>query len=219
MITRAGVPTIILVLFFSLILVLTGLFLESAWSYVLYLIAVGLSGTVIFFFRDPERTIPENREDLVISPADGRVVSIRETEEPHYLKGPAQCISIFLSALDVHVNRYPVSGEVEYLQYNPGKYLVAWNEKASDENERAEFGVKHPSGIRILFRQITGIMARRIVYNTKKGEQVQAGERFGVMKFGSRMDILIPLGIEINISEGDRTKAGETIIANLGDSR
>lgn len=219
MITRAGVPTIILVLFFSLILVLVGLFLESEWSYVFYLLAIGLSGAVMFFFRDPERNIPENHDVLVISPADGRVVSIKETEEPSYLKGPAQCISIFLSALDVHVNRYPVSGEVEYLHYNPGKFLVAWNDKASTENERAEFGVRHPSGVRILYRQITGIMARRIVYNTKEGEQVQAGERFGVMKFGSRMDILLPPDIELNISEGDRTKAGETVIANLGNSR
>ena len=218
MVSRAGLPTIILSLFISLILVMIGLILESGWSYVLYLAAVGLSGFMLFFFRDPKRSVPENADELLLAPADGKVITITDTNEPQYLKSDVRCISIFLSAFDVHVNRNPLSGTVEYLKYHPGKYLVAWHEKASSENERAEFGVKHPSGNRILYRQITGIMARRIVYKTKEGDQISAGERFGIMKFGSRMDILVPPDLELTISEGDKTVAGETILAKLGSS-
>ncbi len=215
MVSRAGVPTIILVLFISLILVMAGLFLESGWSYLLYIIAVGASGFILFFFRDPERDIPKEKDKLILAPADGKIISIRETEESKYLQGKARCVSIFLSAMDVHVNRYPVSGVVEYLKYHPGKYLVAWNDKASDENERAEFGVKHESGTKIFYKQITGIMARRIVYNTKEGQEVSAGDRFGIMKFGSRMDIFLPMDIEPEVKEGDRTVAGESVIARF----
>lgn len=219
MVSRAGVPTIIFVLFISLILVMVGLFLESGWSYLLYVIAIGGSGFVLFFFRDPERNIPEDNDELILAPADGKVIAIRETEEPKYLQGNARCVSIFLSAMDVHVNRYPVSGRVEYLKYHPGKYLVAWNDKASDENERAEFGVKHASGIKVFYKQITGIMARRIVYNTKEGQNVSAGDRFGIMKFGSRMDIFLPMEIEPEVKEGDRTVAGESVIARFTSTR
>lgn len=218
MVSRAGVPTIILVLFVSLILVMLGLFLESWWSYVLYVIAIGISGFVLFFFRDPERTSPDNKDELLLAPADGKIITIKEIQEPKYLNQNCRSISIFLSAMDVHVNRYPLSGKVEYVKYHPGKYLAAWNDKASTENERAEFGVKHPSGIKVFYRQITGIMARRIIYKTKENDEVTAGDRFGIMKFGSRMDICIPPEIELEVKEGQRTVAGETVIARLKSS-
>ena len=170
---------------------------------------------MLYFFRDPERVTPDG-ENLVISPADGKVVQIREEREDEYLMDEVVRISIFLSPVNVHVNRIPVSGKIEYLKYYPGKYLMAWEDHASEENERAHFGVKHPSGAKMLFKQITGFLARRIVYHLKEGEQVKAGERFGIMKFGSRMDLLFPKGtIELNVKEGDITVAGESVIGEL----
>ncbi|HLR76369.1 MAG TPA: phosphatidylserine decarboxylase, partial [Balneolaceae bacterium] len=132
-----------------------------------------------------------------------------------YIGGSAIQISIFLSPLDVHINRVPASGKIEYLQYNPGKYLMAWNEKASTLNERADFGLLHTSGVKIFFRQITGFMARRIVYHIEEGDVLQAGERFGMMKFGSRMDVVLPSRFKINVQEGDKTTGGETVLAHI----
>ena len=120
-----------------------------------------------------------------------------------------------LSPLDVHVNRNPISGKLEYLKYHPGKYLMAWNEHASELNERADFGVLHPSGTKFFFKQITGFLARRIVYHIRKGDDLEAGERFGMMKFGSRMDVIVPSNVTVKVKEGDRTVAGESIIGEI----
>lgn len=212
-IARDGVPVVLIVLFLALVAVLSGWMMNNIWSLGLYALAVIMSGFVLFFFRDPDRTIPE--EDVILAPADGRVLSADVVDEPTYLKTKVRQISIFLSIADVHVNRHPVSGIAEHVVYFPGKYLVAWHPKASSENERAEFGILHQSGIRILFRQITGLVARRIVYHVKEGEVVRAGERFGLMRFGSRMDILLPAEIPLEIKPGDRTVAGETILARF----
>ena len=170
-----------------------------------------LSCLTIFFFRDPDRNAPDD-ENLIISPADGKVVFVKEVEEEVYIKGNATQISIFLSPLNVHVNRNPVSGSLEYVKYHPGEYLMAWTEHASELNERADFGVLHPSQTKIFFRQITGFLARRIVYNIKEGDQLKAGERFGIMKFGSRMDVVVPANVDVKVSAGDTTRAGESII-------
>lgn len=170
---------------------------------------------MLYFFRDPDRVTPQG-DSLIISPADGRVVQIREERDEEYLKTDVVRISIFLSPVNVHVNRIPVSGELEYLKYYPGKYLMAWEDHASEENERAHFGVKHPSGHKMLFKQITGFLARRIVYHLEEGETVKAGERFGIMKFGSRMDLLFPKNsADIFVKEGDKTVAGESVIGEL----
>ncbi|MCG8373391.1 MAG: phosphatidylserine decarboxylase, partial [Balneolales bacterium] len=139
----------------------------------------------------------------------------KEIEEGIYLKTKATQISIFLSPLDVHVNRNPVSGLLEYVKYHPGKKLMAWDEHASDLNERADFGVKHRSGTKIFFKQITGFLARRIVYHIQEGDDLKVGERFGMMKFGSRMDVIVPENVEIRVKEGDRTRAGESILAEI----
>lgn len=178
---------------------------------VLYIILMVICGMLIFFFRDPERDSPGD-ENFILAPADGKVVLIKEVIENEYMGCKATQISIFLSPLDVHVNRVPVSGHLEYVKYFPGKYLMAWTDHASELNERAHFGVLHMSGIKFMFKQITGFMARRIVYDLNKGESVKSGQRFGIMKFSSRMDVLIPEEVEIRVQKGDRTVAGESIL-------
>lgn len=214
MIAREGYSTIFVVFLFST-LVAIGIFFGPNWlGYLIYPLLIVLCGLTLFFFRDPQRTSPEDNS-LILSPADGRVVLIQEIDEDEYIDGPATQVSIFLSPLDVHVNRVPVSGDLEFVKYYPGKYLMAWEDHASEMNERAHFGVKHNSGLRILFKQITGFMARRIVYHLKEGEHIQAGQRFGIMKFGSRMDVLLPEGVKIRVQKGDRTVAGESILAEI----
>jgi len=196
------------------ICICSSLLIMPPWSYILYGLAAAFVAFLFYFFRDPEREIPYG-ENLVLAPADGKVVSLKEVEEPHYIGGKAIQISIFLSLLDVHVNRLPANGKLEYLKYNPGIFLMAWDEQASSMNERADFGMLHPSGMKIFFRQITGFLARRIVYHINEGEELKAGRRFGMMKFGSRMDILIPPEVDIRVKEGDRTVGGETILARI----
>jgi phosphatidylserine decarboxylase len=215
MFAREGYFTMtIAVLFTALVCFLTFTYIDHWISYPIYIL-VGVScGIVIYFFRDPERVTPEG-DNLVISPADGVVVLIKEYQEDVYIKEKATQISIFLSPLDVHVNRNPISGKLEYLKYHPGKYLMAWNEHASDLNERADFGVLHPSGTKFFFKQITGFLARRIVYHIKKDDDLTVGERFGMMKFGSRMDVIVPSNVTVNVKEGDRTVAGESIIGEI----
>ena len=189
-------------------------FLPGWLAYLLSGIVVILWSIVIYFFRDPDRETPEG-ENLIISPADGKVVLVKEIEEDVYLKTKATQISIFLSPLNVHVNRNPVSGKLEYLKYHPGKYLMAWDENASIENERADFGVLHSSGTKLFFKQITGFLARRIVYHIKEGDDLVAGNRFGMMKFGSRMDVIVPENVDVQVKEGDRTWAGQSILGQI----
>lgn len=168
---------------------------------------------VLYFFRDPTRHTPD-QPGVIFSPADGKVVQIlQDRDETAYLKQPAVQVSIFLSPLDVHVNRVPTAGTVEYVSYHPGLSLMAWEQDASELNERADFGMVTAEGRRLLFRQITGFLARRIVYHLKEGDRVEAGQRFGVMKFGSRMDVVLPMGTDILVKPGDRVVAGTTPIA------
>ena len=214
MFAKEGYATIAVVLVFSLLVVWGASHLDNWFSYVLYTAVGLLSLLTIYFFRDPERVSPED-PNLILSPADGKVVVIKEIEENTYLNTKATQISIFLSPLDVHVNRVPVAGDLEYVEYFPGKYLMAWEDHASEMNERAHFGVKHPSGVKFLFKQITGFLARRIEYHINEGDKLHGGQRFGIMKFGSRMDILIPDGVEIFAKEGDRTVAGVTVIGRI----
>jgi phosphatidylserine decarboxylase len=181
---------------------------------------VAAAGVVLFtlyFFRDPDRTAPDEALDggAFLAPADGKIVEIVEEEEPLYLEGPSTRISIFLSPLNVHVNRVPANGVVEYVRYVPGDYLVAWHPKASEKNERSEIGIQHDSGTRILFKQIAGAVARRIEYHLDTGDEVAAGERFGIVKFGSRMDVHVPPHINVHAEVGDKTTAGETVLGSL----
>ncbi|MCC5913436.1 MAG: phosphatidylserine decarboxylase family protein [Balneolaceae bacterium] len=217
MLAREGFPTIIVVFTFSIGVGIGVSFLPSWVGFIIYPLLVALCALVLYFFRDPDRIIPEG-ENLIISPADGKVVLIQEVDEPEYMNRKATQVSIFLSPLNVHVNRNPISGELEYLKYYPGKYLMAWEDHASELNERAHFGVKHPSGMKMMFKQITGFLARRIVYNLEEGDKIKAGERFGIMKFGSRMDLLLPDNVEIKVKKGDITVAGESIIGEIKGS-
>ncbi len=192
------------------------LFVSVSWGILCLVAAACVVAGVLLFFRDPARTPPPASDRLVLAPADGRVVVVEHAvSEPLYLGGMAQKVSIFLSLFDVHVNRIPVDGVVEHVKYIPGEYLVAWNPKASEKNERSEIGVRHPSGARVLFRQIAGSVARRIVYHVAREDQVEAGQRFGIIKFGSRMDVFVPQDVALKVSVGDRVRAGETILGRF----
>ena len=185
------------------------------------LIAVGLVslGFTLWFFRDPRRVPPEDASALILSPADGKVIEIVEEEEPLYLGERARRLSIFLSPLNVHVNRIPVDGVVEYENYYAGEYLVAWHPKASTLNERSEVGMRHPGGMPILFKQIAGKVARRIVCYAKEGASYRAGDRYGIVKFGSRMDVIVPLDVTFSVEIGDRVAGGETVIGHIPEHR
>lgn len=214
MLSKDGYSNILVSVIVAAVVCVAASFLNHWTAWILYGAAALLVLFMLFFFRDPDRDVPDD-DRLILAPADGKVVYCKQVEEPLYIEGQATQISIFLSPLDVHVNRSPATGTVEYLQYNPGKYLMAWDHRASSMNERADFGLRHASGTRIFFRQITGFMARRIVYHLHKGDHIGGGERFGMMKFGSRMDILLPAHIDVEVREGDRTVGGETVLARI----
>ena len=217
MIAREGYTIIAVVAVLAVLLVGGGLWTDTWWVRgPVWAVAVGALVFTLYFFRDPERTPPaEAREDGLLAPADGRVVQVVEEPEPLYLDGPAQRVSIFLSPLDVHVNRVPARGIIEYVRYRPGDYLVAWHPKASEKNERSELGVRHPSGTKVLFKQIAGAVARRIEYHLAEGDTVAAGDRFGIVKFGSRMDVLVPPHVSLTVQEGQTVRAGESVIGWL----
>ncbi|HEU4988722.1 MAG: phosphatidylserine decarboxylase family protein [Gemmatimonadota bacterium] len=168
---------------------------------------------VAYFFRDPERRGPRG-DALVIAPADGRIVHVTEVDEPSYLHGRALRISIFMNVFNVHVNRYPVSGTVEYVHYNPGKFINAAEEKASLENEQMSVGIAH-GGTRVMMRQIAGLIARRIVTYSKPGDAAVQGERMGLIRFGSRVDVFLPPAAQVKVRVGQHTQAGVTVLAEL----
>ena len=181
------------------------------WLGAILLVVVAI--WVAYFFRDPERT-GERGERLVIAPADGRVVQITEVDEPAFLKEKALRVSIFMNVFNVHVNRYPVSGVVRYVQHNPGKFLNAAAEKSSLENEQMSVGIESGSN-RVLVRQIAGLIARRIVTYSKDGERVNQGDRMGIIRFGSRVDVFLPTTAEPRVKVGDATFAGVTVVAEM----
>ncbi len=166
------------------------------------------------FFRSPFRNLLLH-EDLIIAPADGKVVVIEDVEEPEYFNDKRKQISIFMSPINVHITRNPVSGIVKYFRYHPGNYFVAWHPKSSTKNERTTVVVESTVGREVLFRQIAGAMARRIVWYVKEGDEVSQGEEFGFIKFGSRVDIFVPLDTEMKVELGQKTKGGQTVIAQL----
>ena len=219
MLTKYGYFTIGIVLLISFVLIATGIWLgdKPYIKYPLFAIAAFLTIFTLNFFRDPERTTPAG-DDLVISPADGKVLFVKEVYDDEYLKGKALQISVFMSPLNVHVNRIPVSGKVEYLKYHEGKYLVAWDDKASSENERFLTGINHGSG-KVLFSQIAGYVARRIVNELAVDQKVKAGERFGMIKFGSRVDVLVDPSSIPQVKAGDAVTAGETVLFKLANGK
>jgi phosphatidylserine decarboxylase len=168
---------------------------------------------VAYFFRDPERT-GERGEDLVVAPADGKIVQIAEVDEPSFMQTKAIRISIFMNVFNVHVNRYPVNGSVGYVHYNKGKFLNAAADKASLENEQSTVGIQHQQH-KVLVRQIAGLIARRIVTYSKVGDRAVQGERFGIIRFGSRVDVFIPVGSKVLVKNGQLTTAGVTILSEF----
>lgn len=182
--------------------------------WIVYILSFTLFIIILQFFRSPFILVSKN-EQHVICPADGKVVVIEEMEEKEYLKDRRIQISVFMSPLNVHVNRNPISGIIKYFKYHPGTYLVAWHPKSSTENERTTIVIENNKGILVLFRQIAGAMARRIVCYATEGQQVEQGEQFGFIKFGSRVDIFLPLGTELKVKLGDTVKGGITVLAHL----
>ena len=187
---------------------------SDAVRYAWTAVAAVLTGFVLNFFRDPARTTPEG-EGLVTAPADGRVVLIKELFEPEYLGAEAVQISIFMSPLDVHVNRFPISGVVGHYRYIPGAFVPAFQEKSSERNERTHIGVDD-QGYRVLFKQIAGTVARRIVADVAIRQNARRGERFGMIKFGSRLDVIVPKQSRVRVAVNDRVLAGETVLAEYG---
>lgn len=182
--------------------------------WIIYILSFALFVIILQFFRSPNILVQKN-EEQVICPADGKVVVIEETEETEYLKDKRIQISVFMSPINVHVNRYPVSGKVKYFKYHPGKFLVAWHPKSSTENERTTVVIENKNGVSVLFRQIAGALARRIACYSKEGEQAVQGEQFGFIKFGSRVDIFLPLGTEVNVDLNQVVKGGVTVLARI----
>lgn len=214
---REGYNTIVIAGVAALTLLITVILLFPAAA-VLHFVFAGVCVVfliaILQFFRHPGRVSPEG-ERLVLAPADGKVVVIEETTESEYLKDRRIQLSIFMSPVNVHVNRCPVSGRVKHVRYFQGKYLVAWHPKSSTENERTTIVIEHPSGAEILFRQIAGAMARRIRWYLKEGQDVSAGEEMGFIKFGSRVDVFLPPGTKINVTLGQKVRGGETVLAEL----
>lgn len=175
------------------------------------IVCIALLVVVLQFFRDPKRKLVIH-PDYIIAPADGKVVVIEETDEPEFMKGKCIQVSIFMSPVNVHINRFPVSGKVDYVKYHPGLYLVAWHPKSSTENERSSIGMVAPGG-KLLMRQIAGALARRIVYYAKEGEEGTQGSQFGFIKFGSRVDLFLPPETLICVKLGDKVSGGISKIA------
>jgi len=182
-------------------------------KYLLIIFSILLLAFTFYFFRDPERTTPQG-ENIIIAPADGKIIFVKEVFEDKFLKSDAVQVSIFMSPLNVHINRFPVSGQIEYFEHIPGKYLVAFEDKASKANERTLIGVDNGK-FKLLFKQIAGFIARRIVADLRVGMKTTAGERFGMIKFGSRVDVIMPKNAVIKIKVNDTVKAGETILAEI----
>jgi phosphatidylserine decarboxylase len=179
-----------------------------------YLVILTMVVLVVQFFRNPTRITVVNPMH-VIAPADGKMVIIEDVEEPEYFKGKRLQLSIFMSPLNVHVNRNPVTGTVKFFKYHPGKYLVAWHPKSSTLNERTTVVVENEAGIPVLYRQIAGAVARRIRWYIKEGDPVVQGQEYGFIKFGSRIDIFLPVGTKVNVNINDKVRGGETVLATF----
>jgi phosphatidylserine decarboxylase len=217
MFTKYGYTTIGILAIISFIMIAGGIFSNSAYiKYPLIILAVLLMIFTLNFFRDPERNSP-NRDDIVVSPADGKVLFVKDIFDNKFLNAKAKMVSVFMSPLNVHVNRIPIDGIVEKVDYFEGKYIAAFEDKASEVNERSEIGIVSKYG-KVLFTQVAGFVARRIIYELKTGEKVKMGERFGMIKFGSRVDVIVPADWIPKVEKGDKVSAGETILFEVNNN-
>jgi phosphatidylserine decarboxylase len=214
---REGIPTLLITLMLGLMLNGVFGFLFAGmplFRYFILALTIFVLITVLQFFRHPNRKIAID-PNHILSPADGKVVVIEEVEETEYFKDRRIQISVFMSPINVHVNRAPIKGIVKFVKYHAGLYLVAWHPKSSTENERTTLVMEHENGKSILMRQIAGALARRIVYYCKEGEQLQQGEEFGFIKFGSRVDVFVPIGTKIDVQLNQVVKGGQTTLASF----
>jgi len=216
MIHKEGTPTILLSIAFIALLNTVIYFAggNEVLRWVGYVFSGILMVIVLQFFRNPTRSIPLN-EKHILSPCDGKVVVIEEVVEDEYFHDKRIQVSIFMSPINVHVNRYPMDGIVSYFKYHPGKYLVAWHPKSSTENERTTVVVRNFQGIQVLFRQIAGALARRIVFYGKENETVKQGDQCGFIKFGSRVDLFFPLGTQLDVKLNEVVKGGISVVARV----
>lgn len=211
---REGHRMLILVAVFLLI-INTGFYLFlPQWLWLCALASIVFFLLILQFFRNPQRLISQTDDQLIYAPADGKVVVIEETEEPEYFKDRRLQISIFMSPLNVHVNRNPMGGEVRYVQHHPGRYRAAWHPKSSTENERTTVVIRNES-TEVLLRQIAGAMAKRIRNYLEVGQRVTQGSEMGFIKFGSRVDVFLPLDAKVEVRIGERVKGNETVIAKV----
>lgn len=177
-------------------------------------ISLGIFLFTAYFFRNPKRLI-EAEDDIVLCPCDGKVVAIEEVYEPEYFKDKRLQVSIFMSPTNVHVNWTPISGEIKYSKYHPGKYLVAWHPKSSEKNERTSIVIEDDDGVEVLVRQIAGALARRIVNYCEEGKEIEQGKQLGFIKFGSRIDLFLPLDTKLEVDLKQKVKGGKTVIARF----
>ncbi len=190
---------------------------SGRWAYLIIALLLILFGGVVYFFRHPRRLAPHNPR-LFLSPADGTVVVVDKAREEEFFDKPMQQISVFMSPLNVHLNRYPVDARVIYKAYHPGSFLVAWHPKSSLHNERMTIVFETRSGLQFMVRQIAGVVARRIVCYSKEGEEVTQGGELGFIKFGSRVDVFLPEDAAVNVKPGDKVKGGLSALAELDTS-
>lgn len=196
---------------------LSGLIAMPLWlHYATWVLLALLFIWTVRFFRSPRRQLTPD-DDLIISPADGKVVAIEEVEEPEFFSGKRLQVSVFMSPNNVHVNWSPVSGVIRYMRYHPGKYLVAWHPKSSVLNERTTVVVENEQGFQIMIRQIAGAMARRIVCYAHEGNLIRQGDEIGFIKFGSRVDLFLPPDADVKVTIGQLVRGKQTVIANLGN--
>jgi phosphatidylserine decarboxylase len=214
---KEGIPSLIVTLIVVSIINFLTYYFCNGYVLVLwlgYLLSAFLLITILQFFRNPKREIVIN-DNHIIAPADGKVVVIEEVVETEYFKEKRLQISIFMSPVNVHINRYPISGIVKYSKYHPGLFLVAWHPKSSTENERTTIVVEHKNGQQVLFRQIAGALARRIVNYAKEGDTAVQGSEFGFIKFGSRVDLLLPLNVKVKVNLEQKVVGRQTVIATF----
>lgn len=214
---KEGYKTILIAFLFvaALLLALNDILVDQSWfHYTMYGLGLWFFIMIVRFFRSPKRDV-NGGANVILSPADGKIVVIERTIEPEYFKDERIQVSIFMSATNVHVNWFPVGGEIIYYYYHPGKHMVAFNPKASLENERATTVIQDGHHNRILVRQIAGAMARRIKCYPKVGEPVIQGDELGFIKFGSRVDLLLPVGTKLDIKLGQKVTGKQTVIGHL----
>jgi phosphatidylserine decarboxylase len=209
-ISKEGTATILIVNVITISALISFSVIQELWLLAVIVPLLLIEMLIVYFFRDPERKIPQD-ENTIVSPADGKVVLIQDVHEDRFLKSDATQVSIFLSVFNVHVNRFPFSGVIKYYQYVQGRFLVAFSPEASIKNEQTVIGIE-TGKYKILFKQIAGLLARRIVFTGKENDQVIKGDRCGIIKFGSRVDIMVQKNVEIKVKVGDHVVGGESVI-------